>query len=64
MFSSASDISFTGFVPKGVNEVLQRIFLGKVYENCMKIKEKYYFKNLTSKRVISTGDPVFGPKIR
>ena len=27
-------------------------------------KEKYYFKKLTSKRVISTENHLFGPKIR
>ena len=37
--------------------------LGKVYENYPKIKEKSYFKKLTSKRVISTGNPLFGPEL-
>ena len=40
------------------------LVLGKVYENCLKIKEKCYMTKLTSKRVISTGNPLFGPKIR
>ena len=38
--------------------------LGKVYENCLKIKEKCYFTKLISKRVISTGNHLFGPNIR
>ena len=40
------------------------LVLCKVYENCTKIKEKCYFKNHTLKRVISTGNSLFGPKIR
>ena len=43
---------------------LVSLVLGKVYENCIKIKEKRYFTKLTSKSVISTGNPLFGPKIR
>ena len=38
--------------------------LGKVYENSPKIKENCYFTKLTSKRVISIGNLLFGPKIR
>ena len=37
---------------------------GKVYENCPKIKEKCYFTKLTLKRVLSTENHLFGPKIR
>ena len=36
----------------------------KVYERCLKIKEKCYFMKFTSKRVISTRNPLFGPKRR
>ena len=38
--------------------------LGKVYENCTKIKEKCYFKKLTFNRVISTGNLLFEPQDR
>ena len=38
--------------------------LGKVYENNPKNKEKCYFTKLTLKRVISTGNHLFVPKIR
>ena len=38
--------------------------LGKVYENCPKNKEKCYMMKLTSKRVISIENPLFGPKVR
>ena len=37
--------------------------LAKVYENCLKIKKKCYFMKLISKRVISTENLLFGPKI-
>ena len=50
----------TKFKPKR----LVSLILGKVYENCLKIKEKCYVTKLTSKRVISTGNHLFGPKIR
>ena len=40
------------------------LVLGKVYENYPKIKEMCYFSKLTSKRVISTGNPISGPNIR
>ena len=40
------------------------LVLGKVYKNCPKIKKKFYFTKLTSKRVISTGNHLFGPNIR
>ena len=36
---------------------------GNVYKNCSKIEEKRYFTKHTLKRVISTGSPLFGPKI-
>ena len=39
------------------------LVLGTGYENWLKMKEKFYFMKLTSKRVISTKNPVFGPKI-
>ena len=39
------------------------MYLAKVYENCPKTKEKCCFMKLTSKKVISTGIPLFGPKI-
>ena len=38
------------------------LVLGQVYENCPKSKEKCYFTKLTSKRVISTRNNLFGPK--
>ena len=38
--------------------------LGKVYENCPKIKKKCYFTKLTSKRAVSIENPLFTPKIR
>ena len=40
------------------------LVLGKVYKNCLKIKEKFYFTKLTSKRVIPTTNHLFGPSIR
>ena len=40
------------------------LVLGKVYENDTKIKEKCYFMKLTSKRVITIRNLLFGPKIR
>ena len=40
------------------------LVLGKLYENCPKIKEKYYFTKPTSKREISTENPLFGPLIK
>ena len=36
----------------------------KVYENNPKIKKKFYFKKLTSKRVLLTRNHLFGPMIR
>ena len=39
------------------------LVLTKVYKNCPKIKEECYFMKLISKRVISTGNLLFGPKI-
>ena len=41
-----------------------RLVLGKVYENCTKIKEKSYFMKLTSKKVISPRNHLFGPITR
>ena len=38
--------------------------LDKLYKNCPKIKEKCYLTKFASKRVISTGNPLFSPKIR
>ena len=38
--------------------------LGKVYENCPKIKKKFYFMVFTPNRVISTRNPLFVLKIR
>ena len=40
------------------------LVLGKVYENCTKIRIKCYLSKLTSKSVISIGNPLFGSKIR
>ena len=37
---------------------------GKVFENRPKTKEKCNFTKPTSMRVISTGNHLFGPKIR
>ena len=37
--------------------------MGKVYKNNPKIKENCYFMKLTSKRVISAENALFGPKI-
>ena len=37
---------------------------GKSVRKLPKSKEKYYFKKLTSKKVISIRNPLFGPKIR
>ena len=50
------------------NEILTKKWVsfvcGKVFENCPKTKEKCYFMKPTSKRVMSTGNHLFGPKIR
>ena len=40
------------------------LVLGNVNDNCPKIEEKSYFTKPTSKRVISTGNYLFGPLIR
>ena len=40
------------------------LFLGKLFESSSKIKEKCYLTKLTSKRVISTRNLLFVPKIR
>ena len=40
------------------------LVLGKVNENCPKIKKQCYFTKLTSKRVISARNHIFGPMIR
>ena len=40
------------------------LVLGKVFKNCQKIKEKFYFTKLTSKRVTSTVNYLFCPNIR
>ena len=37
--------------------------LGKVYENCLKIKKKCSFRKPTSNRGISTRNNLFGPMI-
>ena len=42
---------------------LASFVLGKVYDNCSKVKEKCYFTKPTSKRVIYTGNHLFGPMI-
>ena len=41
-----------------------RIGFGQSVQNCSKIKEKFYFTKPSSKRVISTGNDLFGPMIR
>ena len=43
---------------------LASFVLGKVYENCAKIKKMCNFKKLTSKRVTSNEILLFCPKIR
>ena len=40
------------------------LFSAKVYESCMKVKEKCYFTKLTTKIAISTENPLIGSKIR
>ena len=40
------------------------LVLGKVYGNNPKIKEKCYFTEPVLKRIISTGNHLFGPMIR
>ena len=42
----------------------ESLILGNVYENCSKIKEKYYFTKPNSRRIISNRNPLFGSKIR
>ena len=39
------------------------LVFGKVYENCPKIKKKFYFRKLTSNRVISTKNHLFALNI-
>ena len=40
------------------------LFWAKCTKNCAKIREKCYLTKLTSKRVRSTGNILFAPKIR
>ena len=42
----------------------ESLVLSKVYENCSKIEKKCYFTKITSKRVISTINHLYGPNIR